>query len=269
MKRSNTSRKRGSDETEATPRIQVIARAARILRALENEAGGLSLSEIALRVGLPRSTVQRIVTSLAEEQFLIAASPKSRVKLGPALIRLAKATKLAIDPVVRPYLVGLCRKLGETVDLSVIQGRSAVFVDQIPGSHRLRAVSAIGERFPLHCTACGKALLAALPSGQLERIIGGSLKSYSENTLTVTAALRKDIELVRRNYYAVDMEEHTEGICAVGTWFEDSLGRVYAISIPAPTVRFVRNKERFKDAILECRDQIVAALGAGKQRSGL
>lgn len=268
MKRSDTAKKKGdANQDSPSPKIQVIARAATILRALEDQKDGLSLGEIALRVGLPRSTVQRIVTALAEEQFLIAASPKSRVKLGPALIRLAKATNIEINHIVRPYLENLCRKLEETVDLSVIQGRSAVFVDQIPGSHRLRAVSAIGERFPLHCTACGKALLATMARGKLEKFVGRNLESYTENTITDPEVLRKEIERVRRVSYAIDMEEYTEGICAIGVSFEDSFGGAYAISIPAPAVRFSRNEKRFRAAILECRDQIAAMLGDGNCES--
>ena len=262
MKRVERQTRHRAETEEHTPKIQVIARAAKILRALENQEDGLSLGEIALRVSLPRSTVQRIVSALAEEQFLIAASPRSRVKLGPALIRLAQATKMDVGPIVRPYLEKLCQALKETVDLSVLQGRHAVFLDQLPGSHRLRAVSAIGERFPLHCTACGKALLAAMPNAELDSIFAKiELTAFTENTITDSDALREEIELARRNYYALNVEEHSEGISAVGTWFNDSFGRPYAISIPAPTVRFARNKEEFTDALLACRKEVVAMFG--------
>jgi DNA-binding IclR family transcriptional regulator len=247
----------------------VIARAASILRALENQEDGLSLGEIALRVGLPRSTVQRIVSALAEEQFLIAASPRSRVKLGPALIRLAQATKMDIGPIVRPWLEKLCHSLQETVDLSVLQGRNAVFLDQLPGSHRLRAVSAIGERFPLHCTACGKALLAAMTDAQLDSMLAKlELTDFTENTITDASALREEIKRARQNRYALNVEEHSEGVSAVGTWFEDPFGRAYAISIPSPTVRYARNKDEFTAALLACREEIVAMLGDRDERSG-
>ena len=158
-------------------------------------------------------------------------------------------------------LEALSEALGETVDLSVIQGRSAVFVDQVPGTHRLRAVSAIGERFPLHCTACGKALLAAVPDSQHARYTGDRLKSYTDNTQTDPELLREEIGSVRSKILAIDVEEHTEGICAIGTWFEDSYGRAFAISIPAPTVRFNRNRQQLEKSLLNCRNQIVEMLG--------
>ncbi|MEM8935990.1 MAG: IclR family transcriptional regulator [Pseudomonadota bacterium] len=241
--------------------IQVIARAAAVLRALEDEPNGLSLGEIASRVDLARSTVQRIVAALADEQFLIAATPKSRVKLGPALIRLASATKLELNQLVRPYMESLSRELNETIDLSVIQGKAAVFIDQITGNHRLRAVSAVGERFPLHSTACGKSLLATLPPEKLDRLIRDRFERFTENTITNEAILRKEIQKVKKQSVAYDLEENTEGICAISVSFTDPIGRAYALSIPTPATRFSRNKKKFKDALFRCREEIVEMLG--------
>ena len=68
--------------------VEVIARAAAIMRALEGEPRGLSLGKIAQRVALPRATVQRIVVTLKAEKFVIDATPRSEVRLGPALLVL-------------------------------------------------------------------------------------------------------------------------------------------------------------------------------------
>ena len=68
----------------------------------------------------------------------------------------------------------LSRQIGETVDLSVQKGTSAIFTDQLQGAHRLRAVSAVGETFPLHCTANGKALLSILKPAELDDFLENS-----------------------------------------------------------------------------------------------
>jgi len=107
--------------TAAKNRIQVITRAANVLRSLEGESDGLTLAQISQRVGLARSTVQRIVDALREEQFLIAASPTSGVRLGPALIRLAASASVHFDYVTRPIMMELSQDIGETVDLSVLK----------------------------------------------------------------------------------------------------------------------------------------------------
>lgn len=240
--------------------IQVIKRASKILRSLENESQGLSLAEIAKKVELPRSTVQRIVAALAEEQLVISASPNSHVKLGPALIRLASATNIDINFIVKPHIEKLSASIGETIDLSIKQGNSAVFIDQVPGTHRVRAVSAIGDRFSLHSSACGKALLAMTNPKKVEKYLQTSLDKHTDNTITDAQELRKTLQEVRENGYSLDEEENTEGVCALGTYFEDALGRIYAISIPAPTHRFSKNKENYKNALLECKAAILDSL---------
>jgi DNA-binding IclR family transcriptional regulator len=251
--------------------IQVIARAANVLRALEGESNGLSLGQIAQRVGLARSTVQRIVEALSEEHFLIAASPTTGVRLGPALIRLAASAHVEFDQITRPLLALLSQKVGETVDLSVLKGAVAVFTDQVQGVHRLRAVSAVGETFPLHCSANGKALLSVVDEQKLGRLLRGPLPRLTANTIVQRADLVKNIEAVRRSGVAYDLEEHTEGICAVGTAFLDPIGRAVAISIPVPTTRFrnKRLKALLTEEILRTRTRMIQSLGASvSQTSG-
>jgi DNA-binding IclR family transcriptional regulator len=232
-----------------------------VLRALEGESTGLSLGQIAQRVNLARSTVQRIVDALSEEHFVIAASPTSGVRLGPGLIRLAASASVSFDEITRPILTELSRRVGETVDLSVLKGHSAVFTDQVQGEHRLRAVSHVGEQFPLHCTANGKAMLSALDEDQLERQLRAPLPRLTPNTLVTRAELMKAIESTRRSGIAFDIEEHTEGICAIGTAFKDPLNRLVAVSIPVPTTRFRRLRARLSEEILKARDEMLDALG--------
>jgi DNA-binding IclR family transcriptional regulator len=222
--------------------IQVIARAASILRALEDEAEGLSLGQIAQRVKLARSTVQRIVAALAAEKFLIAASPNGRVRLGPTILRLATSVRMDFVATVRPFLAKLSGELQETVDLAVVKNDHLVFVDQVMGSQRLRAVSAVGEAFPLHCTANGKAYLAELDAGAIERLIGTNYEQRTPHTITRLANLLADLKTVRKTGIAIDREEHTHGICAAGIATRDPLGNILAISVPVPAQRFHDNQ---------------------------
>ncbi|MFN7633295.1 MAG: helix-turn-helix domain-containing protein, partial [Acetobacteraceae bacterium] len=91
-----------ADKGVEKSQVQVIARAAAILRALEEERQGLSLGQIAGRVGLARSTVQRIVGALEAEKLAVAASPNGRVRLGPALLRLAASVETEPARIARP-----------------------------------------------------------------------------------------------------------------------------------------------------------------------
>ena len=127
------------DNAKTKDGIQVIARAAAVLRALKEGQTGLSLAQIADRVALPRSTVQRIVAALIDERLLIATRAAG-VRLGPELQALAEAARTSTVDLCRPHLAALMAATGETVDLSVLRGGQMVFVYQVQGSHRLRAV---------------------------------------------------------------------------------------------------------------------------------
>ena len=230
--------------------VQVIARAASIMRALEDTTTGLSLGEIALKVGLARSTVQRIVAALESEKLVVAASPTGGVRLGPTILRLAGSVRTDFVALARPFLVDLSKGLHETVDLASIKGDHLVFSDQVIGSQRLRTVSAVGETFPLHCTANGKAYLAELEDDAIEALIGKKYPVRTQHTLTKLPQLLDDIRAVRRNGFAIDREEHTLGICAAGVAMRDMLGNFVAISVPVPIQRFQEERAQICERLL-------------------
>ena len=240
-------------EVEADSRngIQVIARAASVLRALKGAQQGLSLGQIAERVGLPRSTVQRIVGALQAERLVIASASGSGIKLGPELHALAEAARYNIAEMLRPYLQALSADTGETVDLAVLRGESMIFIDQIPGTHRLRTVSSVGEAFPLTTTANGKACLALLPDGEVERL---ARAEWARLGLTRDmAGFLTELTQIRESGIAFDLDEHTNGICAVGIGFTDWKSNLYAISVPAPSARFEEIRDRLVAAIKTLR----------------
>jgi DNA-binding IclR family transcriptional regulator len=240
--------------------IQVIARAAAVLRSLELEPTGLSLSDIAARVDLPRSTVQRIVAALLDEQLLMSASSKARVKLGPTLVQLGAAADVGTEKIARPLMQELSRLADETVDLSVLRNDSAVFVEQIQGTQRLVAVSAVGKAFPLHCTANGKALLALLPAERREQLLAARLKRYTDATITDRSVLEAMIREVEESDLAYDFEEHSDGICAVGTAFRDALGREYSLSIPVPAARFEGRRQLLSKLLKKTKADLLEQL---------
>jgi DNA-binding IclR family transcriptional regulator len=238
-------------KSEVRNGIQVIARAAAVLRSLELEPEGLSLSEIAVRVDLPRSTVQRIVAALVDERLLMSASLKARVKLGPTLVQLGAAADVGTEKIIRPVIQELSRLADETVDLSILKNGHAVFVDQIQGTQRLVAVSAVGREFPLHCTANGKAFLALLPPERRDGLLPARLERYTGSTITDRRELDAALSEVEKIDLAYDLEEHSVGICAVGTAFLDPLGREYSVSIPVPATRFDAKRRQLLSGLLK------------------
>lgn len=227
-----------------TQSIQVISRAAGILRALKADNRGLSLGRIAGRVGLPRSTVQRIVNALVAERLVARNTVSGGYQLGPEILALAQAGRKDIAGALRPVVEALSRDTGETVDLALFRGDGMVFIDQVVGAQRLRAVSAIGETFPMTVTANGKAALAWLDDGAVTRIADAERRAAGDGV--TVEALRSEIRAIRACGYALDLDEHTAGISAAGIAFRIR-GAVYAVSIPAPSQRFLSKR----DALLE------------------
>jgi DNA-binding IclR family transcriptional regulator len=250
----------GEDE-RAGLGVQVIARAASVLRALEGKPEGLSLGHIAKEVGLARSTVQRIVAALATEGFVIEAQPGHGVRIGPGLARIAASLSSNTAEILHPHLVALRDQVGETVDLSILSGGSAVFIDQIPGQQRLVALSAIGESFPLHCTANGKAILACYAKEDTETLIAKSAAEHPQYPLEDRAKLLRELDATRRKRLAFDLGEHGAGISAVGVAVRDAFGKSIAVSIPAPTDRFNARRDSLAQALLAFREKLRTIAG--------
>lgn len=233
--------------------VRVIAKAAAVLRALGQHPEGLSIREIGRLIDVPRSTVQRIVDALDQENLVISASPTSGVKLGPALIALAAlARKFDIAELAHPVMVQLVKDLGETVDLAVLDREKAVVVDQLQGTHPLRAVSAVGDTLPLHCTASGKAVLALLPEEELERLRSKlKLVARTRNTITSWDKLDEQIRQIRRLGISYDHEEYLIGISAAGAAFRGPNDEIGVFSVPAPTDRFTSSEKSIAKILLE------------------
>ena len=219
--------------------IQVIARAAEILRLLQSHPAGLNQAEICERVGMARSTVSRILNAL-EDEGLVASRRGARgpYRLGPEIARMANTVRLGVVTDMRPFLTELSRGLNETVDLSILDGDRADFIDQVVAPHRLQAVSAVGESFPLYCSANGKALLSALPVDQLAQAMPKRLIPLTPKTIIDSAALRAELDRIRAEGVAYDREEQTEGICAVGAVLHGVSDVLVAVSVPVPAQRF-------------------------------
>lgn len=242
-------------EEDSKSGVQVIARAASILRSLKNQSDGLSLGQIAKRVGLPRSTVQRIVNALLVENLVIAAMPGPGIRLGPEISALADSARIDMGELLRPYLLQLANATGETVDLAALRGRRLTFIDQIAGNHRLRAVSFVGESFPLFETANGKASLSLMPEEKVLEILALEYPNKASDRGYVSA-LMHELEDIRGSRLALDTDQHTDGISAIGVAFKDLQGEIYAISIPTPSARFSTNRDKLSSDILKLLEKI-------------
>jgi len=241
--------------------VQVIARAAEICRELATAVDGLTTAELVDRLRLSRPTVYRIVRALMDEDFVRQVAP-GRFVIGPAFLVIAGSTYGGLRHDMRPFMKDLSNDLGETIDLAMLDAGEALFVDQFVAVRGLRVVAHMGARLPLHCTASGKALLAALEPGQVERELPKRLQAFTPNTVTDPAALRRELDEVRRTGVAYDHEEYVMGVCAVATPVHDAVGAVGALTVEIPAVSLgeTGREDRIVEALLRHRDRAHHAL---------
>jgi DNA-binding IclR family transcriptional regulator len=240
----------GDEQDARAGGIQVISRAAEMLRLLQAHPAGLSQAEIGERLGMARSTVSRILNALDDEGLVASHTARGPYRLGPEIARMASTVRISVVMDVHPFMEELSRELEETVDLSILDQERASFVDQVISSHRLRAISAVGESFPLHCCANGKAMLATLPLEKQAEILPKRLARLTPKTITTPAALRKELDRIRLEGVAFDREEQTEGVCAVGAVLRGLPEQLVAVSIPVPAQRFYRREQELAQTLL-------------------
>ncbi len=240
---------------------QVIVRAAQILRTLENQPKGLSITALAKETGLPRTTVHRLVASLESQQLL--TNGIHGVQLGPALARLAASAHADIVTLSRSAMETLGRRTRETVDLSVYRGTHAVLVSQYASDQELRVISPLGTAFPCHCTAHGKALWAFQPEANIAAFLKPGLEARTEATVTKPQILLTELESIRTTGYAVDHEEHARGVSGLAVVLHTHLSEQYALSIAVPSLRFEERHDALLSALLQCKAEIETLLDTG------
>lgn len=241
-------------------RIQVISRAAAILRCLESEPDGLSLGAIAKRIELPRSTVQRLVDALAQEQ-LLEIQGTAGVRLGPALMRLATHSHVDVTQRVRPYLEELSRRTGETAALASATGVELTLLHCVVSTQELRVAPVANTFLTIHATSGGKVLLAGLTDGEVEKLLPSRLKMITPHTFSTRTSLLQDLAQVRRTGFAYDREEHVLGVGAIATGVQTVHGR-YALSIVGPASRINAAQAHIEATLADVRDFLQSMLSA-------
>ena len=194
--------------------------------------------------------------------------PSGRILIGPGLMRVAIANTRDIRHDMRPFLEQLAREIDEHTEEAVLYAGEVLFVDQYVTRRVMRAITNVGTRGPLHCSANGKALLASLTPGEMEDILPRELIRLTANTITDRNALREEIAEVRRTGLAYDIEEYTIGVCACGAYVRSVMGDVVSIAAVVTKEHWDEHREKIVAAVVRARDAAQAALGTPEALAG-
>jgi len=249
-----------------TGQVQSLARGLTILRSLAEDQDGVVLTDLAQRVGLPVSTTHRLLNSLKAMGFVRQDEQTGRWMIGVECFSVGNAFLYNRDfiSVSRPYMRRLMEESGETANLSVLDDGEAVLLSQVECHEMMRMLARLGGRAPLHASAVGKALLAALPEKEVSTILHRrGLPRVTPTTIDTPAKLFTDLEQIRGRGFAIDDEEHAIGLRCVAATIHDEYGEpLAAISLSGPRARV--STERITGLgtlVLDATVHITAALG--------
>ncbi len=226
-------------------RVQSLDRALDLLEAL-GETGDLGVSELAARTDLVVSTAHRLLAGLSDRGYVRQAAAHGRYTLGFKVMELAggvKARTAALCAVARPHLEQIREASSETTNLVILDRDRVVYVDQVPGLHNVRMFTQVGSSAFAHTTGAGKAILACRSAEEVAKLYPPErepLERLTPRTQTTLESLRADFARIRRRGYAIDNEEHEEGVSCVGAAVFGGGDAFAAISISAPTTRIVQ-----------------------------
>jgi IclR family transcriptional regulator, KDG regulon repressor len=242
--------------------VQSLERAFDLLEALA--AGGeLGVTELANRTGLVPSTAHRLLHTLTKRGYVTQSPETGRYLLGYKVVEVASGLehrRERLRAVARPHLEGIQRATGETVNLVVLEADRVVYIDQVEGSRNVRMFTTVGTSVLAHSTGSGKAIMAFGPPEAPAALYGDrELEQLTRRTLTTLAALEDDFKRIRRRGYALDNEEHEEGVGCVAAAVFDHTGRpCAAISVSGPTARILHEHSSELGALLIQRAGLVS-----------
>ena len=250
----------------ASGQVQSLSRALKLLNALAVHSQGLSLSEVAGFVGLPNSTAHRLLTTLQNERYVRFESERSLWLIGVQAFCVGAAFVRSRDlvTIARPYMRRLMEQSGETVNLAIADRGEVIYIAQVETQKMMRAIAGPGGRAPMHCSGLGKALLAVAEPAAAEKLMAGmDLARETAHTLVTLDDLRRDLDRVRAQGYAVDNEEIVVGLrCVAAVIYDEHASPLAALSVSGPTARITEQRiPVLGEAVAGIAAEITAEIG--------
>ncbi len=231
------------DQDQHTSRGQstTVDKAVRIVQLLAEHPEGLGINALCRQLDTQKPGLLRIMASLTTPGWVLKDPHSLRYRLGYQMLTLGARALLGprFQEIAHQGLRQLAHETRETANLGVLDQWQVVFIDQMEGIQAIRLQVRVGSRAPVHCTALGKALAAHAPQDALKTLWAmAPYPRFTPHTLCSDRELKPELERVREQGFALDDEEHREGICCIGAPIHNYGGDVVAaISISGPTTR--------------------------------
>jgi IclR family KDG regulon transcriptional repressor len=242
-----------------------VRNAARLLRAFSRAGQELGITELSRQLGLGKSTVHRMVTTLVAERLLERGSTPGRYRLGLVLYELGSNVTEHVDlhQAALPVLTTLRHETGEMVHVAVLDGLEVVYVERLESHNLLPIFRQVGHRLPAHTTSSGKILLAALPLAELNhRLEDWRPRAVTPWTIIDKTRLLAELSTVAKRGWAQNNEEGHLGIASVGAPIRGRDGQVMAaVSVVGDSARMRAMMRRATALVVESARVISRRLG--------
>jgi len=229
-----------ADSVPVSGNVRAVDRALDILQCFARHDGGLSLSEIAREVDLHKSTVHRLLTSLLHKGFVRRIPQSDKYLLGWSVLELISSIYQSdeLSAVVMPEMTELRDVTGETVSLYIRSGSERIRIQAVESNAPVRNVATVGKTYPLYVGASGKVLLAHAGDEVLDEMA----RDQGTPPDFLSPDFRQQLEEIRKDGYAISIQERESGTAAVAAPVFGRDGFVAALSISGPVGRFTRLK---------------------------
>jgi IclR family acetate operon transcriptional repressor len=233
--------------------VAPVLKAMRILHLVCEAPQSLTLNDLSVISGLPKTTVFRYLRSFLVMRMVEHDVSADRYRAGLGLWWLSHAANPyeRLRQTCRPTLKRLQQRFNETVNLGVLSGNEVIYLDIVESERSLRMQARIGACDPTYSTALGKALIAFRPSAERDTLLPDTLVSRTARTITDRTVLLRELDAIQRSGIAIDRGENEEGSYCVAAPIKDSQGTaIAAISISAPASRMGERVNRSMRASL-------------------
>lgn len=253
-------RKRGEPQ-----RLSSVQTAVRLLKTFSAGEAEIGVTTLAKRLGVAKSTVYRLASTLVAEGLLEQNRENEKYRLGIGLFGLGALVRqrMNVSNEARPHIFALREATNETVRLAILDGAEIMFVYDLESTQAIRMRANLGDRKPAFCSSEGRAMLAFQDEAAIEQILGGGLQPRTPRTETDPAQLRKALARVRKTGYAIEDEQSEAGMRSLAAPIRDAEGRVVAaVGIAGPRQRLSEDVlAQFAPRVVETAQTISARLG--------
>jgi IclR family transcriptional regulator, pca regulon regulatory protein len=251
--------------------VQSLERGLAVIRAFDAEHRELRLSEVAAATGLTRAAARRFLLTLVELGYVRLADGRFSLRARVLDLGYAYLASLSFAEIAQPHMEALVHELSESSSISVLDDTDIVYVVRVPTRRIMTITLAVGTRLPAYATSMGRVLLAALPPQELdERLSRIKPRKLTPHTITAKSALRKEIERVTREGYAMVDQELEEGLRSAAVPIRDAAGHVAAlnISVHASRADMRTLRGRYLPRVLEAAAAIESDIRGGGSSVG-